>query len=438
MLHQQPCACAAHSLVLLVVMIVMTLPATAQEQPEMRAETITAVVGASLSYHQAEQEEVEPAIRDIARHADALWVGIPTWTKDCLNAQNEIERTRQIVDVAHEHGLEVVFGLHWPSLLPREDDLEGFPFAAERLDPEDGSFEAVRRWDCGREAARQEFEARLSRLFELVDRPVEMFYQDEITLAQAGQNFWFHPISTYWTSPTYSEDSLRSFRAYLAAHEYPGADEARFPVTTVAVEPGAEANEGLPAVPLTEENRARLQEDNDWPHSALWQHWYAWREDLYAAWMDTATTVAAQACDSNPGWRGCIYVMPVTWIKTELGQNLEKLAALPHLDIISAGYMSGTRVEPFREAALREGKQWGATVELCHYGEQEGMPPERIEEVFRAAVEAGAAVVNVYAGANFRTARSEPSESGLYYMPEQVRAWDECVRWLRERAGGTQ
>lgn len=438
MLQQHLRACAAHSLVVLVLMTVMILPVTAQERSEIRPEAITAVVGASLSHYQAEPEEVEPAIRDIAGHADALWVGVPTWTKDCLNAPDEIQRVRLIVDLAHEHGLDVVFGLHWPSLLPRGDDLEAFAFAAERLDPEDGSFVAVRRWDCGSEAAQEEFEARLSRLLELVDRPLEMFYQDEIILGQPGQNFWFQPISTYWTSPTYSEESLASFRAHLAAHDYPGADEARFPVTTVVVEPGGQANEGLPAVPLTEQNRARLQEDNDWPNSPLWQHWYTWREDLYAAWMDSATTVATQACDASPGWRGCMYIMPVTWIKTELGQNLDKLAALPHLDIISAGYMSGTRFEPFREAALRAGKRWGATVELCHYGEQEGMAPERVREVFRAAVEAGAAVINVYAGANFRTARSEPRESGLYYMPQQVQAWDECVQWLRERTGRAQ
>ena len=438
MSRQHARACAARNATLLVAMTVMISPAAAQEPPALRAETITTVAGASLSHHVAKPEEVEPAIRDIAGHAHVLWVDIPTWTKDCLNAPHEIVRVQQTVDLAHQHGLEVIFGLHWPSLLPRGDDLEAFPFAGERLNPEDGSLARTDNWDFGSEAARGEFEARLRRLFELVDRPVEMFYQDEIIIAQPGQNFWFQPISTYWSSPTYSEESLRSFRAYLAVEGYPDADEARFPVTTVAVEPGAQANEGLPAVPLTDDNRARLQEDNDWPHSPLWQHWYAWREDLYAAWMDTATTVATEACGANPGWRGCLYVMPVTWAKTELGQNLDKLAALPHMDILSAGYMSGTRFEPFRDAALRAGKRWGATLELCHYGKQEGIAPERIREIFRAAVEAGAAVINVYAGDNFRTARAEPRESGLYYMPEQVQAWDECVQGLREPPGGAR
>lgn len=431
-------ACAARNLALLVLMTVTIFPAAGQEAPPLPAEVITTVAGASLSHYVARPEEVEPAVLDIAGHADVLWVDIPTWTKDCLNAPHEIVRVQQIIDVAHEHGLEAIFGLHWPGLLPRDEEFEAFEFAGERLNPEDGSFARIANWDFGNEGARGEFEARLRRLFELVDRPVEMFYQDEIILGEPGRNFWYQPISTYWTSPTYSEESLRSFRAYLAAHDYPGADEARFPVTTVAVEPGAQANEGLPAVPLTDDNRARLEEDNDWPGSPLWRHWYAWREDLYAAWMDTATTVATEACGDNPGWRGCLYVMPVTWAKTELGQNLDKLAALPHLDILSAGYQSGTRFEQFREAALRAGKRWGATVETCHYGKQEGIAPERIREIFRAAVEAGAAVINVYAGDNFRTARSEPRESGLYYMPEQVRAWDECVRWLRERRGGAR
>ena len=50
--------------------------------------------------------------------------------------------------------------------------------------------------------------------------------------------------------------------------------------------------------------------------------------------------------------------------------------------------------------------------------------------MFREAVEAGASVINVYAGNNFRTDRAEPQDNGLYYMPEQVTAWDECVHEL--------
>ncbi len=396
-------------------------------------QVMTAVAGASLSYYQAKPEELEPAVRDIAAHAQLLWIGIPGWDKDCLKFAGEIERVQQLIDLAHKHGLEAAFGLHWSSLLPKEKELPNCPFAGETLNPEDGSFVKVGRWDFGSESSRQEFEARLRKLFALVDRPVEMFYQDEIIVGKPGKNFWYQPISTYWTSPTYSAQSLDSFRAYLKVQDYPGAAEAKFPVTTTAVEPGARANEGLPAVSLTEANRTRLQEDNDWPNSLLWKHWYTWREDLYARWLDTATTVATEACASNPHWRGCCYIMPVHWAKSGLGQNLDKIAALKHMDIICSGYMSGTKFQPFREAANRAGKQWGATLETCHYGEQEGIKPERIKEVFQAAVEAGAAIINVYAGANFRTDRRKPTKNGLYYMPDQVRAWDESVRWLKNR-----
>ena len=36
----------------------------------------------------------------------------------------------------------------------------------------------------------------------------------------------------------------------------------------------------------------------------------------------------------------------------------------------------------------------------------------------------------VYAGANFRSDRGTPNTKGAYYMPDQVAAGEECVKWL--------
>ena len=414
----------------LMLLFAASAAATPQEPPPSRSTVITTVAGTSLSYHVAKPVELEGIIRDVAAHADILWVGVEGWDKDILSSPHKIERLQTVIDLAHKHGMGVAFGLHWHSLLPKDDELAECPFAGATLNPETGLPERTRRWRFGSDEARREFGARLTRLVELLDRPVEMFYQDEIIIGQPGQNFWYQPISTYWTSPTYTEEALASVRAYLAGQGYAETPEARFPVTTKAVEPGAAANEGLPAVPLTEANDHLLQEDNDWPGSPLWQHWYTWREIEYAKWLDTATTVAAEQWGGDSRWIGCFYIMPFHWAKTGLGQNLDCIAALEHLDFICSGYMSGTRFEPFRQAAEKAGKRWGATLELCHYGKREGQPPETIREVFREAVEAGASVINVYAGNNFRTDRAEPQDNGLYYMPEQVTAWDECVHEL--------
>ena len=71
-------------------------------------------------------------------------------------------------------------------------------------------------------------------------------------------------------------------------------------------------------------------------------------------------------------------------------------------------------------------------MELSHYGHPEGVAPQAIIDTFKANVEAGASLMLVYAGANFRTDRATPNDKGAYYMPAQVGAWQECIKWLEE------
>jgi len=120
-------------------------------------------------------------------------------------------------------------------------------------------------------------------------------------------------------------------------------------------------------------------------------------------------------------------------ILEKLGQDLSLIAALPHVDFVSAGYNSGTHFDWFRHAASLVRKRWGTIVQLCTYGKREGTPPDTIRQTFRTAVEAGASLLHVYAGVNFFTRRKDPLDTGLYYMPEQVKAWQESVEWLRAR-----
>ena len=101
-----------------------------------------------------------------------------------------------------------------------------------------------------------------------------------------------------------------------------------------------------------------------------------------------------------------------------------------HLDYVVAGYYSGKNFQAVRRAALRHGKEWGGMIELSHYGHREGVAPRAIIDTFKANVEAGASIMLVYAGANFRSDRRTPNAKGAYYMPDQVAAWEECVKWL--------
>lgn len=90
---------------------------------------------------------------------------------------------------------------------------------------------------------------------------------DELILISPGENAHIHRMSAYWTSPTYSETALKSFRSFLRERNFPGADQAKFPVTTREVKANPKANMGLPAIPLDAENRTFLEEDNQWSDS---------------------------------------------------------------------------------------------------------------------------------------------------------------------------
>ena len=136
---------------------------SSQGQAEEASPVLTTVAGTSLSFHVSKPEELEGAVRDVAAHADILWVGVETWTHDCLSAAREIERIRTVTDLAHRHDMGVAFGLHWQSLLPKENAIADCPFAGVVLKPEDGVFQKVRNWDFGSDEALAQFEARLRR-----------------------------------------------------------------------------------------------------------------------------------------------------------------------------------------------------------------------------------------------------------------------------------
>lgn len=389
---------------------------------------LLAVTGTSLSYYVAKPREIEPAIADLAPYFDIVWVVIPTWAKDILHNEKELQRARQVIDTAHRHGLAAALKFSWARLLPTEAAGGGKSWFGYTLDIHTGKPVPAATWDFGSVAALAEFRRRCARLFALLDRRVEMLVVDEEVMAKPGRDFWFRPISTFWTSPTYSEASLSSFKRFLARRPGAGALAARFPVTTAAVKPGPQANEGLPAVPLGEHNRALLVADNAWPDSPLWKAWYDWRCELYASWLGAACAEAYARWGRDKRWLGCCYVMPDHWAKKALGQDLSAIAAQPHVDYVCAGYMSGTHFDWFAYAASLYRKKWGALVQLCTYGKRQGTQPEVIKKTFKAAVDAGADIIHVYAGANFRTDRREPKDTGLYYMPEQVKAWEECLR----------
>ncbi len=412
---------------------------------------IVQVLGTSINYGSVSRSQAIKNISEIAGHGFTLsWDASPVgWRYDILNRPKLLKYLSFVATQLHNHGLGVSFGLKWKVLLPQKDHnkaafakLSQAGMLGVTLNPKTGAFETKTQWNFGNPKAREEFARKLKKLFDLITPEngpqVNMFYIDEIALGKPGPHSNSRRISTYWTSPTYSKQALVSFRKYLAALHYPGASTAKFPVTTKFVPPSKNANAGLPAVPITKINYGRLAKDNNWPNSPLWKAWYAWRQQLYTKWVDTATTVAANKYGNGTQWLGCMVSSPVWWFVLERGVDLDQIAALPHVQYLVAGYWSGMRYSKVKQAALRHGKRWGGMVELCHYGHSQGVAPDTISREFKAQIQAGASTMLVYAGTNFLTSRSKanlPADSpwlkdGRHYMPAQIKAWRDCIQWL--------
>jgi len=87
-----------------------------------------------------------------------------------------------------------------------------------------------------------------------------------------------------------------------------------------------------------------------------------------------------------------------------------------------------------KAAAQRNGKKWGGIIELGRYGQPTGQAPDDIIRIFKQLVKDGASIIYVYPTVAFQTNRknlsAEERKNGLYYMPEQIAAWETCVKWL--------
>jgi hypothetical protein len=408
---------------------------------------ITMVLGVGLRmFFKPTDAQIEHAAKDIAEAGFSLtWEASPSkWVTNILDDPKGSAHRRNVAAIFRKHGIGIAYGFFWHSVLPVRSKTNTHLFA-EVLDPKTGTFGIApfkkkkrEKWNYGSEEALQEFARSTKMLFKQVG-PIAMFYVDEEIFGSAGKKVRIHRPSAYWTSPTYSVESLKSFRQFLAREKYSGALEARFPVTTVAVKPGPKANMGLPAIKIGDANEDRLVEDNDWPNSKLWKHWYKWRTRLYSRWLDTVTTLAYEANKDNENWWGCLYEMPVQWMIPELGHDIQQIARLPHVDYIVAGYCTGERYAFVKKIAEAAGKKWGLQVEVSRYHMKDGMPVKYIEETFKNAVNDGASLVTCYAGKSFRTDMKNPPASyrkhGWYYMPEQAKAWKSCIAWLKQGRG---
>jgi len=399
---------------------------------------IISVLGAVFDYEKENLPLEQQIIQDISgKGFTGSWdASPPSWGGPGLpESTPRINTSQRLINLLHTNDIDVHYSISWPNLLPSDPVTNTPEFVGQVLNKENYAFEYEKTpgWDFGNEKARAAFTNRCRGLFEKVG-PVEIFIIDEVVMAASGEEFWCKPISTYWTSPTYSKASLAAFQKFLAGKGFPGAKTAKFPVTTIEVKPGTNCNMGLPAIKIGESNQDRLVADNKWPKSPLWKYWYEWRTELYVQWIDGITTVAYDVWGKNPKWQGCVISQPPSWYTKELGIDLEKLAKVKHLDYLVCGYAGGVNYQKIKAAAKRNGKKWGGMIQLGSYGESAGKDPADIINLFKQLVKDGASIIYVYPTVAFQTNRKnlppEERKNGLYYMPEQVAAWETCVKWL--------
>ncbi len=414
---------------------------------------ITTILGTGIAWHNtytlSEAEAaatIESVLTDLSDKGFSMsWDASPDqYVMGILENQTNIDYCVDMASEVADHGMANNCALNWRTLLPKYPSGNETAWLGEVLDPETSEFVtptgSAARWNFGSPEALAAFANRSACLFDALG-PYQMYTIDEQIIASLGDNANYQTISTYWTSPTYSIEALGtttdegSFRHYLSTHGYSGASTAKFPVTTIAVAPSSSANMGLPAITIDASNSDRLQADNNWGNSTLWQYWYDWRTDVYASWVDTATTAAYNEWGSRSDWQGCVFSVPSYWYDTALGIDIDKIASVPHVDYLVAGYYSGSNFQEVKDVALEHDKKWGGMVELSHYGQVDGVDPETIVDTFKFHVDAGASVMFAYAGANFRTDRTTPTSSGAYYMPDQIAAWAECIDWLEQGRG---
>ncbi len=419
---------------------------------------ITTVLGSCIASHNtASLSEVEKAalIEDVLTDTENKgfsmnWEASPSSGQSGLPENTtEIAYCNNMIEEVEDHGMANCLQFRFARMLPSNPDATELTWYGKVLNPTTSlivreTTSDKRRWNYGSPAALTAFASRCEDLFADMG-PYQMFIVDEEKLSDTGTNMLEDGVivSKYWTSPTYSAEALGdvntagTFRHFLASMSYPNASTTKFPVTTVAVPAwptnGSVASDGLPAITINAGNSDLLQADNGWPNSTLWSYWYQWRTNLMRYYVDAACEAANGEWGSRSDWQGCVFSAPYYWYDIQLGFTAHHIAH-SDVDYIVAGYYSGTDFQDVKDMALEHGKKWGGMVELSYAGEQTGETPATIIDTFQTHINAGASIMYLYAGANFRTDRTTPRADGAYYMPDQIEAWAECIEWLEQRS----
>ncbi len=396
------------------------------------AEVLTVALGDEF-YYGTKLEQIEEFYQKIRGSGVNLsWAGNPpSWETGVLEKPEYLQFYRDVADIARANGIGAALGVHAESLLPAAGREKWF---GALLDPKTGLRMASKSWDFANPEAMTELARRYEEFMNAV-KPREMYFVDEQILISPGNDAHIKRMSAYWTSPTYSQAALESFRKFLSGRNFPNAAQTGFPVTTGMVEPGPKANMGLPAVPISSKNEDYLTPDNNWPDSDLWRAWYDWREELLTELYRVQIVAAEKVFSGNPRWQGVMVSSPTFWFCRETGLSAAKVAAIPELKYLVAGYMNGRNLLTLKPHARKNGKLLGGMIELSIYGNKQSPAPDTVLKNFKYQIENGARLMLLYPLANFNPTRQSEKqhENGMDYRPAQVELWKQCADYLKEQ-----
>ncbi|QDS99142.1 hypothetical protein [Adhaeretor mobilis] len=404
--------------------------------PSLHAQKVLTVgLGDAFKYssHRNSLREIEDFYASMKQTPiNIAWSGPSIWENGILGNSEALKFYISVAEIIHKNGIGVALGVKPKTLYSKSD---GETWNAFQLDPKTGLRKISKgSWDLCNPESYSELYDRYERIMNLL-KPRELYYIDETILGDPGEKAHFQRISTYWTSPTYSVAALESFREFLKNRSYPDADNAKFPVTTKVVAPNSKANMGLPAIPLTKHNSDWLVPDNNWPDSSLWMHWYDWREGLLVKLYSSQIELAEKVFSDNPNWKGSMVSAPTFWFCRETGADPDKIAGIPKLDYLVAGYMTGHNLMKLKPSTNKHGSKLGGMIELTRYGSLKSQDPKATLKRFKVQVDNGAELILIFPLANMNKHRNsrELDEIGMNYRPACIELWRECVGYLAEK-----
>jgi hypothetical protein len=132
------------------------------------------------------------------------------------------------------------------------------------------------------------------------------FLEENISGMGNSVNYFTRPYE-YWSSPTYSDWHLRSWRGFMVERHGKNFENIKFPVgrdvkITQTLEPFVKFVNGHPGYTERYNNKRNFTHSTN---GSVWEDWYDWRDQLHAKKFEKIAGALSVLNMDNPNWKGC-------------------------------------------------------------------------------------------------------------------------------------